>query len=76
MFSHYISDSNYVVNWMYNELGARAGDVTFITFEWVINDYLAGNIPEWATKGYETLLFGNVMFYPVAYSGEYGQVCW
>ena len=72
MLSHYIEDANYVVNWMYKELGARAGDVTFISNEWVINGHLAGNVPEWATPGYETLLYGNVLLSPNAYSGEYG----
>ena len=53
-------------------MGARVGDITFISNEWVINDYLAGNIPEWATPGYETLMFGNIMLSPVAYHGEWG----
>ena len=53
-------------------MGARVGDITFISNEWVINDYLIGNIPEWATPGFETLLFGNIMAYAESYSGEYG----
>ena len=52
MITHYLGDANYVVNWMYNKLGARVGDITFISYEWAINDYLVGNIPEWATPGY------------------------
>ena len=52
MLIHNKGNANFVANWMYTELGARVGDVTFISYEWVINDYLAGNIPEWATPGF------------------------
>ena len=47
-----MDDSIFLVNYIYNELGAKVGDITFISFEWVINDHLAGNIPEWASHGF------------------------